>query len=65
MVIQSETLTIADPAFRDRVESLFSEFVASEGVNFGLHTYLDGGEGLSSNDGRTTVMQLFLGGTVE
>ena len=62
VVVQSETLTVDDPAFREKVEAVFGEIVAlgSDTVAAGRNYYQENDESLVSEDRRTTFMPLVL-----
>ena len=72
VVVQSETLTVDDPAFREKVEGLFAEIEAlPPGVVTAAQHYYQGSdapfaiqppESLVSADGRTTILPLILTG---
>ena len=72
VVVQSDTLTVDDPAFRERVEGLFAELVAlgPEVVAAAQHYYqgsdapfaIQPPESLVSADRRTTILPLILTG---
>ncbi len=72
VVVQSESLTVDDPAFRERVEALFAKIEAlPPGVVTAAQHYYQGSdapvaiqppESLVSADGRTTILPLILTG---
>ena len=64
VIVQSESLTVDDPAFRATVESLFDSMIAlGPGVIQGAqHYYLDGDASLVSADRRTTLIPLVMTG---
>ena len=65
VIIQSETLTVEDPEFRDTVVSLFDELVALGDVirqNTLTNFFRDGGDFLVSRDGRTTIIPFTMAG---
>ena len=65
IVIQSETLTVDDPAYRAFVEELTAEIRAlPEGIGSVANYYELGEEGLVSQDRRTTLMPVTLTGDV-
>ena len=67
VIVQSESMTVDDPAFRQRVESLYQEILAlgSDQVALGQHYYQMNNEALASQDRTTTVMPLVLTGDLE
>ncbi|MYH41958.1 MAG: MMPL family transporter [Chloroflexi bacterium] len=67
IVVQSDELSVDDPAFRGKVESLFSEVVAlgPEIVRSGRHYYEGNDDALVSADRRTTILPLILAGDLE
>ncbi len=67
VVVQSESLTVDDPAFREKVESVFGELTAlgSEVITTGRHYYQGAEDSLVSADRRTAVIPLVLAGTLE
>ena len=64
VIVQSPTLTVDDPAFRDKVEGLNSELLAfgPEVVEGGIHYYGTGDESLVSRDRRSTLMPIVMAG---
>ena len=64
VIVQSPTLTVDDPAFKDKVEELSGELLAlgPEVVEGGVHYYLTGDESLVSKDRRTTLMPFIIAG---
>ena len=67
VIIQSDTLTVEDPAFRERVESLYEEIIAlgSDAVTAGQHYYHLNNEGLVSQDRMTTIVPFAMAGDLE
>ncbi len=67
VVIQSETLTVDDPAFRQKVETVFDDIFAlgSDTVAVGRNYYQENDESLVSEDRMTTIMQLVLTGRLK
>ena len=67
VIVQSETLTVDDPAFRAKAEAVFGEVVAlgSDTITFGQNYYQVGDESLVSADRKTTIMPLVLTGSLE
>ena len=67
VIVQSESLTVDAPAFRERVESLYEEIIAlgSDQVTLGQHYYQLNNEALVSPDRTTTLMPLALSGDLE
>ena len=67
VVVQSETLTVDDPAFRQKVETVFGDIFAlgSDTVAVGRNYYQENDESLVSEDRRTTIMQLVLTGRLK
>ena len=64
VIVQSETLTVDDPAFRAKVETVFGQIVAlgPDAVTAGLNYYLTGDERQVSPDRKTTLMPFRLAG---
>ena len=64
VAVQSESLKVDDPAFRDRVEGLYEEIVAlgPEKVKGGTHYYQDTDEFLVSSDRRMTILPFVMAG---
>ena len=64
VIVQSDTLTVDDPAFKTKVETVFGQIVAlgPEAVTAGLNYYLTGDERQVSPDRRTTLMPFRLAG---
>ena len=67
VIVQSESLTVDDPAFRERVETLYDEIISLGGdqVTLGQHYYQLNNEALVSPDRTTTLMPLVLTGDLE
>ena len=67
VVVQSETLTVDDPAFRQKVETVFRDIFAlgSDTVAAGRTYYQENDESLVSEDRKTTIMQLVLTGRLK
>ena len=61
VIVRSDELTVDDPAFRERVESLADELAASDSVER-VTDYLDGGDLLVSADGHATLLPVNLAG---
>ncbi len=66
VVVQSESLTVDDPAFRDKVDSVFTGILAlgSDIVAGGGHYYLLNDDRLVSADRKTTVMAVLMTGSL-
>ena len=67
VIVQSESLTVDAPAFRERVETLYDEIISLGGdqVTLGQHYYQLNNEALVSPDRTTTLMPLVLTGDLE
>ena len=67
VVVQSGTLTVDDPAFRQKVETVFRDIFAlgSDTVSAGRNYYQENDESLVSEDRKTTIMQLVLTGRLK
>ena len=67
VIVQSESLTVDAPAFRERVETLYDEIISLGGdqVTLGQHYYQLNNEALVSPDRTTTLMPLALTGDLE
>ena len=67
VIVQSESLTVDAPAFRERVETLYDEiiFLGGDQVTLGQHYYQLNNEALVSPDRTTTLMPLVLTGDLE
>ena len=66
VVVQSESLTVEDPAFRAKVDSVFAGILAlgSDVVAGGGHYYLLNDDRLVSADRKTTVMAVLMTGSL-
>ena len=66
VVVQSESLTVDDPAFRAKVDSVFTGILAlgSDVVAGGGHYYLLNDDRLVSADRKTTVMAVLMTGSL-
>lgn len=64
VVVQSETLTVDDAIFQQRVEELFNELMelGDEVFDSGANFYLTGDESLVSPDRRTTILPFVMAG---
>ena len=64
VVVQSETMTVDDSAFRERVEGLYDEIMAlgDDKIAGGVHYYQTGSPAPVSSDGRTTIIPLTMAG---
>ena len=67
VILQSESLTLDDPAFRTKAEAVFEGVLAlgSGTVAVGQNYYQGNDESLVSADGKTTIMPLVLTGNLE
>ena len=67
VIVQSESLTVDAPAFRERVETLYNDIISlgGEQVTLGQHYYQLNNEALVSPDRTTTIMPLVLAGDLE
>ena len=67
VIVQSESMTVDDPAFQERVESLYEEILAlgSDQVTLGQHYYQLGNQALVSQDRTSTIIALVLAGDLE
>ncbi len=67
VVIQSETLTVDDPAFQQKVAAVSGDLIAlgPDVVAGGLNYWLTGDESLVSADRRTTIMPVNVAGDLE
>ena len=67
VVVQSDSLTVDDPAFRAKVESLFEEIsgLGPEVIEAGRHFYQGNDDSLVSVDRRTAILPLVLTGNIE
>ena len=66
VVVQSDSLTVDDPAFREKVEAVFEEVAAlgPEVVSAGRHYYQGSDDALVSADRMTAIIPLVLAGTL-
>ena len=66
VVVQSESLTVDDPAFRAKVDLVFTGILAlgSDVVAGGAHYYLLNDDRIVSADRKTTVMAVFMTGSL-
>ena len=64
VIVQSENLTVDDPAFKAKVEAVFAQVVAlgPDAVSAGLNYYLTGDDRQVSPDRKTTIMPFRLVG---
>ncbi len=64
VIVQSESMTVDDPAFQKRVESLYEEIIAlgSDQVTLGQHYYQLNNQALVSQDRTSTIIALVLAG---
>ena len=67
IIIQSDTLTVKDAAFQEKVEAVFAEVAAlGPGVLAGAqHYYQANDESLVSEDGQATIIPVVMAGTLE
>jgi RND superfamily putative drug exporter len=67
MIVQSQTLTVDDQAFKDRVEQLYQKVLAlgTSKIEGGEHYYLTGEESLVSQDRRTTILLFTMAGDLK
>ena len=67
VIVQSDSLTVDDPEFQAKVESVFHEVMAlgGETVVFGRNYYQEGDATLVSADRQTTIMEVVLAGTFD
>ena len=67
VIVQSESITVDNPAFQERVESLYEEILAlgSDQVTLGQHYYQLNNEALVSQDRTSTIIALVLAGDLE
>ena len=67
VIVQSESLTVDAPAFREKVETIYDEIISlgSDQVTLGQHYYQLNNEALVSPDRTTTLMPLALTGDLE
>jgi len=64
VIVKSETLTVDDAAFRDKVDTVYADLLAlgNSVVEGGMNYYLTGERSLVSADGHTTIMPMVLTG---
>ena len=64
VIVQSDSLTVDDPAFKTKVETVFGQIIAlgPDAVTAGLNYYLTGDERQVSPDRKTTLMPFRLAG---
>lgn len=60
VIVQSDTLTVDDPAFQERVESLTAELVEVESVRTAINFYSTGDPNLVSADRDTAIIPVAL-----
>ena len=67
VVVQSDSLTVDAPAFREKVESVFAEIgeLRPDVVATARHYYQGNDDSLVSGDRRTAILPLVLTGTIE
>ncbi len=67
VVIQSDSLTVDDEAFKEKTEEIFAALVAlgPEVMSGGVNYYLTGDESLVSADRTTTIMPMVMAGELE
>ncbi|MXY35255.1 MAG: MMPL family transporter [Dehalococcoidia bacterium] len=67
VVVQSDSLTVDDPAFREKVESVFAEIgeLRPDVVATARHYYQGNDDALVSEDRGTAILPLVLTGTLE
>ena len=67
VVVQSESLTVDDTEFREKVESVFNSIVSlgSDKVTVGRNYYQENDQSLVSVDRRTTYMPMVLAGSFD
>ena len=67
VIIQSDGLTVDDPAFREKVETIYAEVgaLAPGVVTAAQHYYLTNDESLVSQDRQTTIMPVVMTGRLE
>ena len=67
VVVQSDSLTVDDPEFREKVEAVFEEVAAlgPEVVTTGRHYYQDSDDSLVSADRMTAIIPLVLTGALD
>ncbi|MEX1252820.1 MAG: MMPL family transporter [Dehalococcoidia bacterium] len=67
IIVQSESATVDDPAFRGLVEGLYADITAlgPEVIAGGTNYFQSGDESLVSSDRRTTILPFAMAGTFE
>ena len=67
VIVQSESLTVDDEAFQEKVETVFESLMAlgAETISSGQNYYRDGSEALVSSDRKTTIMPIVLTGSLQ
>ena len=67
VVVQSDSLTVDDPAFREKVEAVYAEIgeLRPDVVATARHYYQGNDDSLVSGDRRTAILPLVLTGTLE
>ena len=67
VVVQSDSLTVDDPAFREKVESVFAEIgeLRPDVIATARHYYQGNDDALVSEDRSTAILPLVLTGTLE
>ena len=67
VIVQSETLTVDDPAFRERVETLFDEIMAvgPTKVGQGLNHYQFNDPSMVSENRRTSILRFEMAGSLD
>ncbi|MCY3603110.1 MAG: MMPL family transporter, partial [Chloroflexi bacterium] len=67
VVVQSDSLTVDDPAFQEKVESVFAEIgeLRPDVVATARHYYQGNDDALVSEDRSTAILPLVLTGTIE
>ena len=67
VIVQSETLTVDDPAFQAKAEDVYNTILGlgPDVIKFGQNYYQEADESLVSDDRRTTIMPLVLIGELD
>ena len=67
VIVQSEALTVDDPAFQDKVEAVYGAIIelGDSVIARGTNYYQENDESLVSSDRKTTIMPLVMTGTVD
>ena len=67
VVVQSDSLTVDDPVFREKAETIFTSLIelGPETVTGGLNYYLTGDESLVSADRTTTILPMVMAGELD